>query len=87
MSKEFIQIGVRIVERPLEIKQPKNQPYQPPKQQFYKAIATCQIQGKRLSRTASMETELGAKKEAYSKLATLVAKQGRVPGEGYGLDE
>ena len=84
MSKKAVQIGVRIVERPSPVKQTPGQPYQPPKKQFFKAIATCNIAGKRLSRTAACDTEDQARHQAYSKLATLIARQGAVPVEKYG---
>jgi len=85
MSKQAIKIGVRIVERPKPIETPPGQPYRPPKKQWFKAIATCELDGKRFSKTASKETEDESRLEAYSKLATLVAKQGAVPVKGYGF--
>lgn len=87
MSKEFIKIGVRIVDRPQPVDSQSGKPFQPSKKQVYKAIATCEINGKRFSKTASNETEEASKSEAYSKLATLVAKQGAVPGKGFGFEE
>tara|TARA_R110002111_G_scaffold127423_2_gene192357 strand:+ start:1633 stop:1938 length:306 start_codon:yes stop_codon:yes gene_type:complete len=86
MSKKAVKIGVRIVDRPTLSKPAPNQPYQPPKKQYFKAIATCNIAGKRFSRTAAAETEEGSRREAYSKLATLIAKQGAVPVEKYGVE-
>jgi hypothetical protein len=77
MSKDAVQIIVRIVERPVAPKKSKpGTPYQPPKQGKYKAIATCKLNGKPVSRTASMNTEEQTRLEAYSKLASLVAKHG-----------
>jgi len=87
MSKEFVKIGVRIVERPQQAQPQKGQAYQPAKKQVFKAIATCEIDGKRFSKTASNETEEASKNDAYSKLATLVAKQGAVPGKGFGFED
>ncbi len=86
MSKQVIKIGVRIVDRPQPTPMPSGQPYRPPKKQRFKAIATCEINGKRFSKTASKDTEQEARQEAYSKLATLVAKQGAVPAKGFGLE-
>ncbi len=85
MAKKAVKIGVRIVERPTPITPDPTKPYQPPKKQVFKAIATCNITGKRYSRTASMPTEQQAREEAYSKLATMIAKQGAVPVEKYGI--
>ena len=85
MSKQAVKIGVRIVERPQHIEIPAGQPYQPPKKQLFKAIATCELNGRRLSKTASKETEEASREEAFSKLATLVAKQGAFPVKGFGL--
>ena len=88
MSKEYIKIGVRIVERPAPpLPASSDQPYQPPKKPVFKAIATCQLRAKNLSRTATAETESEAIEQAYSKLATLVAKNGAVPAQGYGVTE
>ncbi len=87
MSKQAIKIGVRIVDRPKPTKTPPGQPYRPPKKQRFKAIATCEINGRRLSKTASTETEDQARQEAYSKLATLVAKQGAIPVKGFGFED
>ena len=87
MSKKPVKIGVRIVERPSPVQQDSNQPYRPPKKQFFKAIATCNIAGRRFSRTAASETELGARSEAFSKLATLIAKQGCVPLKAFGVED
>ncbi len=86
MSKQAIKIGVRIVDRPKSIEMPPGRPYQPPKKQRFKAIATCEINNKRFSKTAAKDTEKEAREEAYSKLATLVAKQGAVPVKGFGLE-
>lgn len=86
MTKNAVQIIVRVVERPVEPSKPKpGAPYQPPKQAKFKAIATCKINGKQVSRTASMITEEETRLEAYSKLATLVAKHGSVPVQGPGV--
>ncbi len=87
MSKQAIKIGVRTVERPKPIKPAPNQPYRPPKKLVFKAIATCEINGKRYSKTASKETEDGSRLEAFSKLATLVAKMGAMPIKGFGFEE
>ncbi len=87
MSKQAIKIGVRIVDRPKPIKTPPGQPYRPPKKQWFKAIATCEINSQRLSKTASKETQQAARDEAYSKLATLVAKQGAIPIKGFGFED
>lgn len=86
MPKETIKIGVRIVQRPAPIKPAQGEAYRPPKSPVFKAIATCDIAGKHLSKTASKPTEQEARLEAYSKLATLVAKQGALPAKGYGVD-
>lgn len=86
MAKETIKIGVRIVQRPEPVKASKDASYRPPKAPVFKAIATCEIAGKHLSKTASKPTEEEARLDAYSKLATLVAKQGALPAKGYGLD-
>ena len=87
MSKQAIKIGVRIVERPKSIKPTPNQPYRPSKKPVFKAIATCEINGKRYSKTASKETEAVSRLEAFRKLATLVAKMGAVPIKGFGVEE
>lgn len=86
MSKKAVQIGVRIVQRPAPVVQDPNKPYQPPKKQLFKAIATCNIAGMRYSRTAAADSETGAREEAYSKLATLIARQGAVPLEKFGVE-
>ncbi len=85
MSKDGIIIVVRIVERPKQADASPGQAYQPPKAPIYKAIATCEIKGKRLSRTSAKPSEVNARMDAYSKLATLVAKQGAVPVQGHGV--
>jgi len=87
MSKELVKIGIRIVDRPRSIPNQPGQPYRPAKKQVFKAIATCEINGKRYSKTASLESEAESRDEAYSKLATLVAKQGAVPAKGFGFNE
>ncbi len=87
MSKQAIKIGVRIVERPQSVSTPPGQPYRPAKKQLFKAIATCEINGKRLSKTASKEGETESREEAFNKLATLVAKQGAFPVKGFGFEE
>jgi len=87
MSKEFVKIGVRIVERPAPPLPQTSAEYRPPKKPVFKAIATCQVNGKNLSRTAAAETETEAIENAFSKLATLVAKHGAVPAPGYIVSE
>jgi len=79
MSKEQVKIITRIVERPVPIKQTSDQPFRPAKKQVFKAIATCELGGKRLSRTATNVDEDESKRLAYNKLAGVVAKSGRVP--------
>jgi hypothetical protein len=86
MSKEAIKIGVRLVSRPEPVQQAPNQPYRPPKAQVFKAIATCSIGNKQFSRTSAKPTEEEARSDAYSKLATLIAKQGVVPVPGFGVE-
>ncbi|MDF1810454.1 MAG: hypothetical protein P1U42_12245 [Phycisphaerales bacterium] len=83
MSKEFVKIGVRVVERPAPPLPQKDGEYRPPKKPVFKAIATCRVNGKNLSRTATAETETESIENAFSKLATLVAKNGAVPSPGY----
>lgn len=85
MSKAFVKIVVRVVERPVQTKPQNGQSYQPPKKAVFKAIATCELNGKQYSRTATHESEEETRRQAFSKLATLVAKLGGVPGEGPGV--
>lgn len=85
MAKDGISIVVRIVERPKPVESLPGQAFQPPKATVYKAIATCEIKGKRYSRTSAKPTEVNARMDAYSKLASLVAKQGAVPVQGHGV--
>ncbi len=85
MSKKPIQIVVRVVERPCPQKPTPDKPYQPPKAAVYKSIATCDINGKRFSKTATDANEESSRTSAFSKLATLVAKQGAVPIPGPGV--
>lgn len=87
MGKQVINVGVRIVERPKPVKAEAGEPYRPAKKQLFKAIATCEIDGKRYSRTASTETEDSSRQEAFNKMATLVAKQGAFPVKGFGFEE
>jgi|GEM_PF-2948979 len=86
MSKAAISIVVRLVESPKPATPKPGQPYQPPKRPVFKSIATCSVNGKRLSKTASMETEAESRLEAFNKLATLVAKHGAVPIKGVGVE-
>jgi len=86
MSKSAISIVVRLVESRKPTPPVPGQPYQPPKRPVFKSIATCEVNGKRLSKTASMDTEAASRLEAYSKLATLVAKHGAVPVMGVGVE-
>ncbi len=85
MSKKPIQIVVRVVDRPAIEKPDSNKPYQPPKAAVFKSIATCEINGKRYSKTATDSSEEVSRTSAFSKLATLVAKQGAVPIPGPGV--
>lgn len=87
MAKDAVQVIVRIVERPSTAKPAQGLgAYQPPKQPKFKAIATCRVGQKPLSRTATMPTEAQARESAYSKLATLIAKHGAFPVKGPGVD-
>jgi hypothetical protein len=79
MSKDQVKIVTRIVERPTPVKDAGDRPYRPAKRAVFKAIATCELAGKRLSRTATNEDEDESKRLAYNKLATLIAKSGGIP--------
>ncbi|MGV6814993.1 MAG: hypothetical protein ACWA5W_08305 [Phycisphaerales bacterium] len=87
MAKDAVRVVVRIVERPPSTKTTQSSgAYQPPKHPKFKAIATCQVGEKPLSRTAAMPTEAQARESAYNKLATLIAKHGAFPIKGPGVD-